>query len=308
MKKFVVHPQGNKCPVAIESDTIVDAVNKVFPNIREYANIGNVAGFALDRVWLDYSPSILYGKGGAILHILAHGADSAIGYDATNDPPKEITLWIEATPEDLPEPYEFTLTERPPFDPYAVNNAASGAELLGIFCAFVDEVQLHHSKMPGESFLGLSATIGNNYPTLAALQPELFVSLCLQQLARFRPKADKATAKLMERIQFLAGKISALEKKDCTCYMISYYHAKNWFENEGKITALAFFRNKAGKTQQAVADEVGISLRQEQAYESTSRSALGDAKYSVVVALAAAVGARPEDLIEYNVATMVAPG
>lgn len=307
MKSFRLHRSMGSCPVPIDGETIVEAVEKVFPNINKYASIGNVAGVSYDRVWLDYSPSILGGKGGAVLHILSHGSDASIDYDATNDPAKETTLWIEATPDDLPEPYEFTFTARPPFNPYDDRDDASGAELLGIFCAFVDEVEIRHSKKPEDSILGISSTIGNNYPTLSALKPELFVSLCLQQLARFRPKADKATAKLMERIQFLAGKISTLEKKNCTGYMLSYYATRNWLEKDGKITALAFYRKKAGKTQQEVADEVGMSLRQEQAYESTSRSALGDAKYSVVVAIAASVGAKPSDLVDGCCAAMVDP-
>ena len=79
---------------------------------------------------------------------------------------------------------------------------------------------------------------------------------------------------------------------------IFYSKIRHYFKTHDTVTALAYYRQKKGKTQQQVAREVRISARQLQNYENTRSSALGDAKFSVVEKLANAVGVSPTELVK----------
>ena len=105
MKTYYVHYHDNGAPRPIEGETIIEAVENNFRAIAEHAEIGNAAGYQLDKVVLEYQPEALGGKGGAALVITAHGSDALLHYDPRTDEPKTTTLWIDGvTPEELPEP------------------------------------------------------------------------------------------------------------------------------------------------------------------------------------------------------------
>ena len=63
------------------------------------------------------------------------------------------------------------------------------------------------------------------------------------------------------------------------------------------VTSLRYYRNKCGKTQKQVADEVDISLRQYIRYEKGD-SDLSIVKKSVILAIVAALGVDLEKLFK----------
>lgn len=66
---------------------------------------------------------------------------------------------------------------------------------------------------------------------------------------------------------------------------------------KNKITALKYYREKIGKTQQEVAYEIGISLRQYQRYEALN-STLGLTKRPIIERVAEVVCVTADDIIK----------
>lgn len=105
MKEYGVHFWDYGADYAISGETVIKAVEKNFERIAKRAQIGNVAGYRLAKVVLEYQKGIFGGKGGGVLSITAYGSDGLVGYDPETDEPKTTELWIEGvTPDELPEP------------------------------------------------------------------------------------------------------------------------------------------------------------------------------------------------------------
>ena len=86
--------------------------------------------------------------------------------------------------------------------------------------------------------------------------------------------------------------------------LLASVRASKWFQDKNKITALAYYRKKAGFTGKQLAEIVGLSDRQIRNYEA-SDSRLCDAKNIVVENIAKALNVRPIDLVEDGVVVMV---
>lgn len=307
MKNYIVSYGDRQC--TISGETLVEAIENHFGAIAGLKPIGNAAGYRLDRVWMEFRDSILGGKGGGVLHILAHGSDSQINYDAVNDPPRETECWIAGVKkEELPECYEFELkeTESHPLGPFDDFSNASAGWTFGVIKAIIDEIGDYHCLMKPE--LSISLHLGTKYPNLALVSPHKYIEAAQKMLIQYRPKTDKATAKLMNRLLELITQFTEQYhngNKDMSAESISYYKICHYFWLQGKVTALAYYRQKLGKTQQQVADEVGISSRQLQNYENTRFSSLGDAKFTVVAKLADALGVQPSDLVKNGLAVYI---
>ena len=82
------------------------------------------------------------------------------------------------------------------------------------------------------------------------------------------------------------------------------YKTMDYFNKEGKITALRYYREKSGKTQSEMAEEVGISLRQYQRYESVD-SSLHLAKGVIIDKIAEVVGVTVSDLIDHGTVKLI---
>lgn len=105
MKEYGVHFWDYGADGIISGETVINAVEKNFERIAKRARIGNVAGYRLAKVVLEYRKEIFGGKGGGVLSITAYGSDGLVGYDPETDEPKTTELWIEGvTPDELPEP------------------------------------------------------------------------------------------------------------------------------------------------------------------------------------------------------------
>ena len=288
----VYHRDGN---YTISGDTLVDAVEANFGIIAQRSKIGNVAGYMLDEVWMEYENESVK------LHIISHGSDGLVQYDPLKDTPKEKIVDIKADINDCPKRHYFELKEnKTPFDPFGPLQG-SGA-LFGTAKAMMDWVAEHGCA---ETQYMMSSFV---HPTACHSQPYKALLLMLNRLNHLHPKKDATTQKIMDRITELVDEFCKSEEKHIAdSYPIFYYKTMAALEKRGKVTALSKLRKKAGLTQQELADKVGISLRQLNRYEDKDQSSLGTAKYSIIVALAEAVNAKSQDLVKNGVVIMEYP-
>lgn len=281
----------------ISGDTLIDAIEKKFEVIATTAGVGNAAGYTLDRVWMEKQGV----DGDIALHIVAHGSDGRLGYDPRTDTPRETIVRILAKVEDCPEQHEFELNEngQEPFDPFRKTIEDNPGAIFGVAKALMDWVAEHKCSYP--QVMMTSFIPPSMYQAFA---PRCLL-LMSNRLHALKPKSDKETQKIVERISYLTARYCEVGgKKAPDAYPIYYYKTLGYLDKSGKITALAKFRKASNMTQQEVADQVGISTRQLSRYEG-KQSSLGTAKHSVVVALAEAVGAKPTDIVRNGTVVLV---
>lgn len=85
MKEYGVHFWDYGADDIISGETVINAVEKNFERIAKRARIGNVAGYSLIKVVLEYRKEIFGGKGGGVLSITARGSDGLVGYEPEPD-------------------------------------------------------------------------------------------------------------------------------------------------------------------------------------------------------------------------------
>jgi len=107
MRPYRMHRSGGSCDILLEGQDIIDAIEKNFKSLAQEAELGNVAGYVLDRVEARYAPNILGGQGGVEVLIESHGQDLA--HRPASKTPANSVVWIYATRADLPTPYVFDL-------------------------------------------------------------------------------------------------------------------------------------------------------------------------------------------------------
>lgn len=296
--RIFIGPPSDQRVLSLNGESIITVVEENIKSILSIAKskLGNGAGYEIERVWLEYGDGILGGKGGGILHIVARGSDSLIGYDATEDPPKDTMLWIEGvSKEELPKAYEYPLTEvSSAFDPFGDASSWDSAMIFGTLRAIIDEIGNYHCLNTPD--FDITEAISISYPTLTITDPKKYIELARQRMTLLRPKTDKVTTRLMLRVSELAELFYSFNSIS-DGESLSYYRTRHYFDTAGTVTALADFRERSGKTQQQVADEVGMSRRQLQKYEAPYGTNLGEAKYSVVERLAKAVGTTTDKLV-----------
>lgn len=305
MKNFSIHMSVGS-DMMISGDSLIQAVENNFQRIASAYHIGNSAGYALERVHMEWQDGILGGNGGVELRITARGSDALVGYDPVNDIPRDTVIWIHANRDDLPEPHEFEISrtsppEATPFDAVETAGAAAGYAM-----ALMDEIAVHHSAFP-PSQPPRQEVISKN-PNIMAVKPRYALEKMRGLMMSCRPKQDKETSALLDRLNelFLQLSDSKIEnpsfEADATVYRFKGY---GYFLNRNKITALAYYRANAGLTGKQLADAVGISERMIRNYENPRSSTLGDAKFSIVQALASALNVAPDQLVNYGSTVLV---
>lgn len=287
----------------ITGDNLKDACEANFQRITRDLKLGNAAGAMLDKVTFAYRADALDGKGGIVMSITAHGSDALLGYDPTNDTPRTTEVYIHGTPDDLPEDPAIELSEKSTYDrinPFSTADDHNSWYTLGIICGIIDEIARNHStRNPFRD--DISYLVSKASPTLCANDPLEFLARCQQKLNQVRIKNDGATAKLTTRISELV--ITLAQKQGFGdegegSYQLGLFNTRYWFSLEGRVTALSVLRKEANKTQQQVADEVGISLRQYRRYEATAEAALCNANPATIAAVAKAVNATVSQIID----------
>ena len=310
MKTYYVHYHDNGAPRPIEGETIIEAVENNFRAIAEHAEIGNAAGYQLDKVVLEYQPEALGGKGGAALVITAHGSDALLHYDPRTDEPKTTTLWIDGvTPEELPDPDVTTFDgaqkkqQRTPYE-----DPESLAEAWGNVTAFLDQIGLHHCRTEN---VWPSVQTESAYHNLSRNNPFRYLEIMRQTVNRAHPNADAQTKKMLSQVDKLALYITDHTKEENAeaVQNVFLYQAiaNNYLVAENKITALAYYRNKAGLSGRELGEKVGISDRQIRNYEHTPGSSLGDASRDVLQAISDVLNVNPSQLVDGGLAILVDP-
>lgn len=275
-----------------EGETIQELIENNFTKLDGVIKrqAGNIAGYVPDTVYTIFDEKQGYAK----LCVVAQGNDNLSGYDPTKDSSKEMDFQLlDLTAEDLPEPYYFEIGPQK-YDPFSAANSHSTAERVGVLEAAVDYLaDTTNSKRPAETLIDQMETLRRN-----SFQVYLARLMTLFGFLRYRKtgKNEKFEALIQDLVISLQD-VQQLTFQESGSSNIYYYKAKGFFMNMGKITALCYFRKKSGKTQTEVANELGISLRQYQRYESTN-SSLGYASKEMQKKVADAVGASVKEIIE----------
>lgn len=285
----------------IEGETLKEAIENNFSMITAPLRIGNAAGYCLHEVWCAYDGDCKCVK----LHIMATGSDGLVNYSPDNDPVREYVVDIEAAPEDCPERIDFELTEAKGFNPFDDDFVGNVGMCYGVAKALIDEIARNHCILRDDD---LTTRVSSHYPTMSRIFPLKYIETCRKELARLRPKSDKETAQLMERLSEMTEIVINNPKANMTSDTIGFYKTRYYFETVGKITALAAIRKSKGMTQQQLADAAQLSLRQLQNYERNPRSSLSTAAKYVPARLAAALGVEVNDIMEYGQAKLVNKG
>lgn len=282
----------------LPGDTFVQAVEDNFRAIAKQAGIGNAAGYALERVTAEYSPAADGKKGGAILTIVSTGSSSSVNYDPANDKPRTTTVEIGgATPADLPAPYEFEINESPknrnPFDDTYVMSLSDDHK-WGIVWGLVDYLAANHCAEKEDRLTG---QVMIRFPTMLPWRPAAFQAQVEQRLVQRRPRNHPDVARIMDRIAAIIASMTNPAASVEYGWMVTHASTMIYFDRRGKVTALKHFRDKAGLSQEAVAEAAGISRRQYIRYE-TGESDLGNAAAKAVDSVASALGVTPDKLLD----------
>lgn len=283
MKSYEILKKDGEQIGNIRGDSLIQAVEENFTRIIGN-QIGNSAGYELENVWMEY-----VGEGIAELHVIACGSDNLVNYDAINDKPKEVIFEIHnVAAEEILDGYSFELNREEPFNPFDEKWHSNKMACLGILIGTINYIGQNHCKSPDKNVLTIQINVSTRFPTLLKANTQAFLNqmnLCLQ---RFRPKEDKKTKELLERVEKMTTllmdirQLTLEEEGRATFFTHKTEYA---LRLQNKKTALYFYREKSGKSQQQVADEVGISLRQYQRYEAVT-STISDAKFTVVKKIA----------------------
>lgn len=285
----------------IEGDTVKELIEDNFNIFKKTISdkAGNPAGFTLEKAWISRVDDEI-----CEFHVIAHGSDSLINYDATQEFSKEVMFKITGIPKDaLEDTYEFEIEEKI-FNPFDSKWHNDKSFIVGILEGCVD--QLAKQDIAAVNKYGTpKELVDRAYPYLKDNNLPVYIT---QLMTRFTTLYSVKKTKNNEDIFLLIDKLNnalvPLIEKDKSrigaTESLLYYKTKYYFSHRNKITALKFYRNASGKTQEEVAEAVGISLRQYQRYEA-SNSTLGDAKKAVISAIAKEIGVEADDIVSYGI-------
>lgn len=253
---------------------------------------GNVGGYTLDKAWISRKDNET-----CEFHAIACGSDSVIDYDPRENESKEVIFKITGIPESMLEDnYEFEI-EKKEFNPFDKQWLGDKSNVVGILEGCIDYLARSSGKEDKPSII-----VQMHYPTLKNNNLPVYIS---QLMMQFGFAAVKKTSKnkdifdLIEECNDVLVKLMDEDKKKINGSELLLYHKTMWYlDRRGKITALKYYREKSGRTQQEVADIIGISLRQYQRYEAID-SSLGDTKRAIIEKIAETVGVKADDLVDY---------
>ena len=109
MQSWTLKPNGPGADRSLKGTTLDEAIIRNFRAVAEAGNIGNGAGYTLERVHVAYAPGILGGKGGAEVTITSRGR--RLAHRDTEPAAATTSVWIYAKPEDCPEPHDLPIDE-----------------------------------------------------------------------------------------------------------------------------------------------------------------------------------------------------
>lgn len=256
--KLTVKYQGNTLGVFEGKDfrsAIEDNFSKIGEIIKKEA--GNAAGYELEKVWVENN----------VLHVMAHGSDTLLGYDPTDDQVKEICFTIEDIEIDS---FEFEIKERKPFNPFAID-VNDKAAAFGVLKGCVDflVMEKYHGNMERYTF-SPSEKVSIHCMTLQRTNASRYIEQLMKYFAEENIERTRKNQKVFDLIEKLNAALIDCDPETGYDSIVSlYYHkAKYYLSRMNKTTALRNYRIAAGKTQKEMADILGIGIRQYQRYES----------------------------------------
>lgn len=291
--------------VVIKGETIADLIVNNFDVFKEQIRsvAGNEAGFTLDRLWITRKDDKV-----CELHAMAHGDDSLIGYDPTKEEIKEVIIEIENIPvEEFDGIYEYELGERE-FSPFnEIFWKGNKVAVVGILEMCIDYVS-SGCNLYGDWHDMPSKVINTCYLTLKDNNLPKYTDLLLKTFEKKRIRRNSKNAAILDLIEKLKNELYRImnekPKRVGGQEFLYRYKTMDYFNKEGKITALRYYREKSDKTQSEMAEEVGISLRQYQRYESVD-SSLHLAKGVIIDKIAEVVGVTMSDLIDHGTVKLI---
>lgn len=296
---------NKECLATIEGKTVKELIENNFTAFKKTIseNAGNAAGFILENVWLERESDSI-----CKLHVIAHGNDNMINYDPTNDKSKEIVFDITGiSKENLVDRYDFEIEERKEFNPFDEEHYSNISSVVGILEECVDFLA-ENSKSYTNKFNYTTPTtlISTKYPTLRKNNLSVYITQLMTYFSLYnvsRTSKNEIAFKLIEKANdALVDLMENNTELDATRSLM-YYKTRSYLRKLYKITALKYYRERAGKTQQEVASEVGISLRQYQRYENIN-SSLGDTKYAIIEKIAETVGVNAGDIVSNGIVVL----
>lgn len=290
---------------SIEGETVKELIENNFTVFKKAIsdNAGNAAGYILEKVWIERENDSM-----CQLHVIAHGSDNLINYDPTDDQLKEIIFDITGiSKENLANRYDFEIEEGKEFDPFDEEHFSDLSSVVGILEEAIDFLAENSKSYANEFHCKTpSALISMKYPTLRKNNLPVYISQLMTQFSLYnvsKTSKNENVYKLIEKSNnALVDLMEYNTNLDATRSLI-YYKTRNYLMKLNKITALQYYRKKSGKTQQEVASEVGISLRQYQRYENVN-SSLGDTKHAIVEKIAETVGVNAKDIVSNGIVVL----
>lgn len=287
----------------LEGKNLEDAIERNFPQIAKHLHVGNAAGYQLKEVWFAFDKS----KKAVVLHITACGSDALANYDPAKDASKTYELVISASEDDCPVRIDAELEGSPKsiYDPFDDSCFTDLGSAYGAMLGIIDEVGLKHCKIPMKDIV--TSMVGVKYPGMSSHFPRQFAETCISYLAMHKPKDDKETTRMMDRVSELASRCKKVSEKDIMAYLIDYAKTQIYFGTVGKITALKAIRIAKGMTQEQIADAAQMSVQQLRNYEQCPGSTLSTSSPRVSERLADALGVKKSEIVDaHGYAVLVA--
>lgn len=285
--KLTVKYQGKSLGVFTGKDfrsAIEDNFSKIGEIIKKEA--GNAAGYTLEKVWVANN----------VLHVKAHGSDTLLGYDPTEDPVTEICFDIEDIEIDS---FEFEIKERTPFNPFAID-VNDKVAAFGVLKACVDflAMEKYRGNMDRYTFFP-SEKVFMHCETLQKTNASCYIEQLMKYFAEERIEKTRKNQKVFDLIEKLNAALVDCDPATGRDGLVSFYYHKSkyYLSRMNKTTALRSYRMAAGKTQKEMADILGIGIRQYQRYESLD-SPLGNTTSLITEKIAEVLHVDSSDIVK----------
>ena len=292
--KLTVKYQGNSLGVFTGKDfrsAIEDNFSKIGEIIKKEA--GNAAGYTLEKVWVENN----------VLHVKAHGSDTLLGYDPTEDPVTEICFDIEDIEIDS---FEFEIKEKAQFNPFMIDTTDKVA-VFGVLKACVDFLVMEKYRGNMERYtFSPSEKVSMHCMTLQRTNASRYIEQLMKYFAEENIERTRKNQKVFDLIEKLNAALVDCDPTIGSDGLVSFYYHKSkyYLSRMNKTTALRNYRMAVGKTQKEMADILGIGIRQYQRYESLD-SPLGNTTSLITEKIAEVLHVDSSDIVKDGMIVLV---
>ena len=185
------------------------------------------------------------------------------------------------------------MEEKKQFSPFAdTPDYARDGYRYGVIWGLIDEVARNHTTCGAE--LSLTDKVSLKYDTLDMVSPKKYTEVLMRSLQALVPDGEDDTQEILDRIHALRAEIKPREPVT-PATLLAQAKTLTYFRRLRQSSSLLDLRNRLGKTQQEVAEEAEISLRQYQRLES-GESSVGMMSTSAAIRLAGALNTTVDEI------------